>query len=164
MQITAIYMRKFNNLQKLIYKITIIIKGINGLLELLGGLLITIISSASIYKIAGIIFRHELTDDPSDFIVNKLLIFARDLSFSMKEFIGFYLIIHGLINLGLFYTVWRKKLHFYPIAIVVLTLLAFYQLFRFLHRYSPMLLVITISDFIIIYFVTNEYLNAKKKK
>lgn len=154
-------MVKLNYQEKLIYKIAILLKGINGIFEVILGIVIAFISSTQVYKIISRILHHELTTDPSDFIANYILSFVQGVSFGTKEFIAAYIFIHGVINLGLFYTVWNKKMHFYPIAIIILVLLAVYQVFRLLHKFSILLAVITIIDFAIIFFVVNEY-NGKK--
>ncbi len=157
-------MKKLNNWQNSLYNIIIILKGVNGIFELILGTLIAIISSSTVYKIAIKIFSEELSDDPHDFVANFFVNLARDLSFSTKEFIAAYVFIHGIINILLFYTLWKKKFEFYPTAIITLVLLTVYQIFRVITKHSPLLILITIIDFVIIYFLVREYRLALREK
>ncbi len=156
-------MMEKKDLQKLIFRISILLKGINSIFELTLGLIIGFLSTTSIYHIAHVIFNNELARDPNDFIANTLINMAANISVSTKEFISIYLIIHGIINFGLFYTIWNKKLTFYPIAIAIMLLLIIYQIIRLFHRFSVILCIVTIIDVTILYFVIKEFEGFKER-
>lgn len=143
-----------------LFKIGIIIKGIDGFFELLGGIIL-IVTRGKFASIIQILFSHELSQDPTDFIANYFVHLSGTLSLGTIFFISFYLIIHGAIKLGLFFGLWFKKLWTYPLAWVLLSLFVIYQLFRFSYTYSIFLLFLTIVDFIIIVLLHFEYKRIK---
>ena len=56
-----------------VFEIGIIAKGLNGAVELLGGLLLLFVSPAWIHQLAISVTRVELSEDPHDFIATHLL-------------------------------------------------------------------------------------------
>jgi uncharacterized membrane protein len=58
----------------------IILKGLDGVLEMLGGLLLVLVSPATIDRIITTLTQHELSEDPHDFIATHLLKTAHGLT------------------------------------------------------------------------------------
>lgn len=149
----------------LFFIISLLIKGLIALTEIIGGLVvyfITLISSIFplqqlLYSFVKLLVHEELTEDPRDFIANKLLHFPQSLSISTLNFTGFYLLSHGIIKLWLIIGLLRKKLWYYPTAIVVFGLFIVYQIYRFSFTHSILLLLITAVDFLVIYLTWHEY-------
>ena len=135
----------------------IIIKGIDGLLELIGGFILILIKSSSISKSIQIIFQHEITQDPTDLIANYFIQLSHNLSINTISFIAIYLIIHGSIKIGLFSGLWYQKLWAYPLGGVLLSLFVIYQFMIFFHTHSIILLFLTSVDILIIVLLRFEY-------
>jgi len=146
-----------------IFDVAIILKGVNGIIEFVGGIFLFFISSTFISRIVARVFSHELGDDPRDFLANYAVNFAQNLTIATKEFIALYIFIHGIINLFLFTTVMKKKYWAYPIALVVLCLLIVYQVIRLTHLFSWILCIITIVDVVFIYLMYDQYTHKKRK-
>ena len=53
--------------------ISLILKGLDGVLELIGGILPLVISPAQIGAIARFLTQHEIAEDPHDLIANSLI-------------------------------------------------------------------------------------------
>ncbi|MBI3545453.1 MAG: DUF2127 domain-containing protein [Gammaproteobacteria bacterium] len=141
----------------LAFEITLILKGIFALLEILGGLLAYFITQQFLLGLVVIITQEELTEDPRDFVARYLLQSAQHFSISSQHFTSLYLLSHGVIKILLVAGLLREKLWFYPLAIAVFLFFILYQLFRFSVTHSPWLLAITLLDIIVIWLTWHEY-------
>lgn len=56
------------------------IKGIDGVAEVLGGVLLLLVSPESISRAVAALTQHELSEDPRDFIATDLLRAANEIS------------------------------------------------------------------------------------
>ena len=140
---------------------SIIIKGIDGVLETVGGSVLFFIKSQKIVQFIQQIFHHELAQDPHDVIANYLIKAVRHLSHGTMIFAAVYLSIHGLIKMGLVSALLKKKLWAYPLAAIILSLFVLYEIFRFFFTYSYILLFLIIVDIIIVILLRIEYKELK---
>ncbi|MEJ2617402.1 MAG: DUF2127 domain-containing protein [Ignavibacteriaceae bacterium] len=113
-----------------LFKIGIALKAIDGVLETIGGVLLT-----------------------ANYIMNAI----HHLSANTTIFAAIYLLIHGLIKIGLVAALWKNKLWAFPTAILFLFAFLSYQLYRFFISHSPALLILSITDVVIILLVWHEY-------
>jgi uncharacterized membrane protein len=135
----------------------IIIKFIDGVFELVGGLALIFVRSDSIAKVVQTIFQHELAQDPTDAIANFLIQASQSISAGALSFASIYLIIHGTIKIGIFWGLWSKKLWTYPLAGAILFLFIAYQLARIFSTHSVVLSLLTSLDIIILILLRFEY-------
>lgn len=108
-------------------------------MTLVGGVFTYFITQQSFLNIVRAIAAEELAEDPRDFIVNYLLHVVQNLSVGSLHFVAFYLMSHGVIKLWLIMGLLRKKLWYYPTAVVVFGLFIIYQLYRFSFTHSLLL-------------------------
>jgi uncharacterized membrane protein len=132
-------------------------KGVDGCLETMGGTVLLFVSRQDIRDVVHAVFRHELFEDPNDLVANYLVQLAAGLSVSTKTFAAVYLLVHGLVKLGLVTAIWRNRLWAYPLAGIILFLFAVYQLVRFTFTHSLILLLLTAVDIFIIALLPSEY-------
>ncbi len=142
--------------------IGIVFKALNGILEVVSGIVLLSISSQSIVNLVYTIFHEELTEDPTDWLAHFVLREALNLSPGMKLFAVIYLLTHGLIKLVLAGAIWRSKLWAYPLAGAVFSLFVIYQVYRFAYTYSIVMLLLTVVDLIIIALLFPEYSRVKE--
>jgi uncharacterized membrane protein len=140
-----------------LFLIGIIIKGVDGLLELIGGIILLFIKVDFLAKIIEKIFQHELAHDPTDFFANYFMHTSQSITTSMLLFAAIYLIVHGAIKISLFLALWYKKHWAYPVAAVVLSLMIIYQLIRINAHHSIILIFLTLIDMIILVLLRFEY-------
>ena len=140
------------------FRIGLYLKGIDGLLETAGGILLLLISPGQIDRFARWLTEGELSQDPHDFIANHILKTAHGLSGSSLAFGAVYLLSHGLVKLVLVVEVFRSHLWAYVGLIGVTSLFVIYQVYRLaIDRFSAGLFLLTIFDLIIIYLTQKEY-------
>ena len=146
-----------------LFDVTIILKGLHALVEIISGTSIFLISSSFIFKFVNIISFGELTENPVDSVSRYLLYITSSFSGGTKQFIAFYLLSHGIINLILIVGLFRKKIWAYHASFVVLTIFTLYQIYRYIYSPSILLIALTILDIVTIWLIWREYLRIKNQ-
>lgn len=141
----------------LTFEISILLKGIQAVAEIIGGFIILFTSQSTILSLVNFLTTEELSEDPRDFIANFLIKTANDLSISGQHFVSLYLLSHGIIKLLLVVGLFQRKPKAYPVSILVFTLFIIYQLYRYTFTQSPWLLLFTVFDVVIIMLTVHEY-------
>jgi uncharacterized membrane protein len=140
-----------------VFEISLILKGIFALLEILAGILAYFITQHFLVSLIRAVFHEELEGDPDDFVVNFLMQSAQNFSVSTQLFTSFYLLGHGVIKTVLIVGLLREKLGYYPAAIAVFVLFVMYQIYRYTFTHSIWLLLITLLDIVVIWLTWHEY-------
>lgn len=144
------------------FRAGITLKGIDGILEAVGAVLLWFVKPSSISAISMVLFEHDLPLDPHDFIATHLLHISEKLANGGKTFACIYLLSHGLIKAFLVIALWFDKLWAYPLTTAVFSLFSFYQIYRFTHTHSLVLAFLTVFDILIIYLTWVEYQTQRK--
>lgn len=144
-----------------LFRTGITMKGVDGLLEATGGVLLWFIRPWEMGHALRVLAWHELSRDPNDFIGIHLLHISEKLAHSDPMFASIYLLWHGLAKMGLAVALWMNELWAYPLAIFVFSFFAGYQVYRFSHTHSAALLILTIFDVAIIWLTWEEYAARK---
>lgn len=139
------------------FRTGIAMKGADGLLEAIGGVLVWFIKPSAMSHALRALSLHELSRDPHDFIGIHLLHISEKLAHGDPRFASIYLLTHGLLKMALAVALWLNKLWAYPLAIGVFSAFAAYQIYRFSHTHSIALLILTIFDAVIIWMTWKEY-------
>jgi len=105
--------------------------------------------------------KGEIAEDPHDFVANTIIKIIGEFSASSNIFAAVYLLFHGAVNIFLAVSLLRGKLWAYPAAIAGFGLFISYQLFRYFHTHSILLLAMTLFDIIIVALVWLEFKKAK---
>jgi uncharacterized membrane protein len=140
-----------------VFEVGIVLKGLDGLLELIGGVLLLLITPADINGIVWALTQHELSEDPRDAIASWLLRTADGLTGPGLLFAAAYLLVHGIVKVVLVVAVLRNKLWAYPWLIAVLLLFIGYQAYRIALTPGAGLIALTIFDIAIVALTVREY-------
>ena len=139
------------------FKIGLLLKAADGVLEIIGGLLLLFVSPAQIDRIVRTLTAHELAQDPHDFIARHLLHSASHLTTATTLFGAVYLLSHGISKLVLVILVMRNQLWAYPWLMALLLAFIGYQLYRLTMHLSIGLLALTIFDALLVWLTWREY-------
>jgi len=139
------------------FEVGIILKGLDGVLEVLGGLLLLVVSPATIDRVVTSLTQHELSEDPHDFLATHLLRTAHGPTGAAVLFGAVYLLAHGLVKVVLVVALLKNQLWAYPWTIAFLGVFIVYQLYRLSLRASVGLTVLTIFDALIAWLTYREY-------
>lgn len=140
-----------------VFEVSLTLKGLDGLLELVGGIFLIFVSPQTISKIADYLTQHELSTDPHDFIANHILSYSHHLSSSAVTFGAIYLIAHGIVKIVLVTAVLKENLWAYPWMIAFLVVFIIYQVYRIAIKVSIGLILLTIFDIFIVVLTVIEY-------
>ena len=154
-------LNKSKNLIHIGFEIGIILKGIHGLLEIVGGILLLFLTPRRLNLLTSFFTSHELSEDPRDLVANFLLTVSSSFSVSAQHFAVFYLMSHGIIKCILILLLLRKKLWAYPLTIAALILFIAYQLYRYTFTQSFFLILLSIFDILMIVLTYLEYVRIK---
>jgi|SRR5215510_10590504 len=146
------------------FEVAIILKGLDGVLEVVGGLLLLLVTPATINRIAAALTEHELSQDPHDFLATHLLNTAHGLTRSSVLFGSLYLLSHGVVKIVLVVSLLRNKLWAYPWMIAFLLLFIAYQIYRIvLVPPSLGLALLTIFDLFVVWLTYREYQKQRQR-
>jgi uncharacterized membrane protein len=84
-----------NRLMHRLFDIMVFLKGLDGILEIVGGTALLFIKSGAIVALVGALTARELSEDPSDFFANLLRDWAANFGRNAQEFAIIYLLSHG---------------------------------------------------------------------
>ncbi len=139
------------------FRVSLILKGLDGVLELIGGILLLVVTPRQIGDLVRFLTQHELAQDPHDFLANSLVHLSSNLSGSATLFGAIYLLLHGLVKIVLVWAVLKDKLWAYPWMIAFLLVFILYQGYRIAVAFSWGLVLLTAFDIFIVWITAREY-------
>ena len=140
-----------------IFEVGIILKGLDGVLEAIGGLLLLAVTPATINRLVARLTQHELSEDPNDFIARHLLRYAHGLTGSAVTFAAVYLLAHGIVKIVLVAALLRNQAWAYPWMIGFLLIFIGYQLYRLALAPTFWLTALTLFDALIVWLTWREW-------
>ena len=85
---------------RLLFRVGIVAKGVDGLLEIIGGLMLLVVSPELVRGAAAFLTAHELSEDPDDWLANSVRHLVTSFSHDTERFAAAYLIGHGAARGG----------------------------------------------------------------
>jgi len=133
-----------------LFKAGIWLKGINGGLELIGGILLATLPSSVFTRTILFLTQHDVGDGTKDWVYRELSRAVSTLA-GQSTFAVFYLLSHGLVKVFLAGALLRGIGWAYPTALGVFGLLAGYEVYRFVAHPAVMMgLIIAIEVAVIV--------------
>lgn len=140
-----------------VFWIGLTLKGLDGVCETIGGILLFFVSPAQIVALVRLLTQHELAQDPGDFLANGLVHAANGLTTSVSLFAAAYLLAHGCVKIVLVTEVLRGRLRAYPWMIAFLLVFIAFQCYEMLGHFSWGLVLLTAFDAVIVVVIWREY-------
>jgi len=138
------------------FRASLVLKAIDGALELIGGLLLLVVSPTTLDRMAKALFQHELSEDPNDFFARHVLHVTANLH-ATRTFGAVYLLAHGVAKLVMVIGLWKHQRWAYPFALVFLIAFIVYQLYRMPFAPSTGLAFLTVFDVFVVWLVWRDY-------
>lgn len=146
------------------FLISIILKGLDGIAEIVGGAALYLISTATLQGWISWLTLGELSEDPKDIVANYLRDYAAHFSVDKKQFFAAYLLIHGLVKIVLVYGLLKDRAWAFPTSLVVLTGFLIYQAYELLIAPGVGLVLLTIFDVIVVWLIWQEWQMEKRRR
>ncbi|MDQ6615968.1 MAG: DUF2127 domain-containing protein [Actinomycetota bacterium] len=140
------------------FRISVALKGLDGALEVIGGVVLLFVRPETLNAWARTVFQHELSKDPHDFLARHVLHSTGHLTHGKTLFAAIYLLSHGLAKVVLVVAVLKEQLWAYPGMIVLLLLFILYQLYEIVFVKPTLgLSLLTAFDAFVVYLTWREY-------
>lgn len=156
----SVYGRKGTSVSKLthrLFSVVVILKAIDGIFEIIAGIALLSVQTATIVALAKMLTAHELSEDPRDLIANLLTHWAASVGHSTQMFIAAYLLFHGVAKVTLATFLLMGRLWAYPAALSFFLVFVAYTVYRLSHAWSWPLAGVVILDLITIGLVAKEW-------
>jgi len=146
------------------FEVGMLLKGADGVLEIVGGLLLLVVSPREIQHVVRALTAHELSEDPHDLIARHLLHTATNLTAGTATFGAIYLLSHGVAKLALVVLVLQDRLWAYPWMMVLLLAFIAYQLYRVIAvHFSIGLVLLSMFDGVLVGLTWREYTHKRRR-
>jgi uncharacterized membrane protein len=145
------------------FEVGIIFKGVDGALEIVGGILLLAVPSSTIQHLTWLITHHELTEDPGDFLANNAVRLGHQLAVGRIAFALIFLLPHGAVKVALVIALLRQKLWAYPWALGALTVFLIYQMYLVIAHTTIITAALTVLDVVIIWLVWREWQKVRPR-
>jgi uncharacterized membrane protein len=143
--------------RELLFRVAVVLKGLDGAIETAGGLALLVASPAWILQTASVLTWDWLAAHPRSVVASHMATSAQHLSTGSERFAGIYLLAHGLVKIGLVAALLKDQRWAYPTAMVVFALFVGYQLHRYTVTHAMLLLPLSLFDVIVIALIWLEY-------
>ena len=140
-----------------VFQISIILKGLNGVLELIGGVALFFISPSLVRAWLTWLTVHLAGTHRKAPLWYWFEHAADALDVRATVFAAVYLLLHGIIKVVLVWALLREKLWAYPWMIVALLAFTVYQCYELLVHFSWWMLALTIFDLFIVGMTLREW-------
>ncbi len=145
------------------FRIAIFVKGFDGILEMLGGLILLFIPLSTIHGLVAFLTTHEIAQDPNAFIANYIVNLDKKITPGYQLIATIYLLVHGAIKLVLATALLKRKYHYFPLAIAFLLAFLFYGVYLVGLNHSISLGLLCIFDTLVIWLTYMEYQRHKAR-
>lgn len=147
-----------------LFRIALVVKGIDGAAELLGAIALLLVSGDWIHRTVAHVLARDLLGPPDGSLARHLVHGTDEFANGNRTFVVLYLGLHGLIKLVLVAALLRKWLPAYPPAAAVLGLFVVYELVHAAQTGSVLLAVLAVLDVAIVVLVVREYRLLRRER
>ena len=152
-------MQKLN--QHGLFLVALWLKGAFAIFEAACGVLFFIYTPDSLRSMLGFLLHTELLDDPNDYVAHFVFRILNNVPHGSERFLAIYLLGHGLIKLAIVAGLLSEKLWTFPVGLIAMGLFIIYELDRYAHTHSLVLVGAAALDGLIMMLVWREYRAAK---
>jgi len=145
-----------------LFQVGVVLKGLDGVLEVVGGVLLALVGSTGVSRMVALLTQHELSEDPRDLVARWILEHFSNIGAGTAHFAAAYLLVHGVVKLVLVGGLIREKMGIFPWALGFLGLFILYQGYRLSIRPSVGLGFLTVVDVVVLLLVWREYEALRK--
>jgi uncharacterized membrane protein len=140
-----------------LFQVGIVLKGLDGVLEVAGGVLLVVLGPAGVSRVIAFLTQHELSEDPRDAVAGWVVDHFGHIGAGTVHFAAVYLLVHGVVKVVLVAGLIRERLGIFPWALGFLGTFILYQGYRLLILPSAGLAFLTALDLVIMALVWREY-------
>lgn len=140
-----------------LFDLALIVKIINGALEMLAALLVLFIPPSFVLRLAEFATSGELTQDSDDPIALAIQSAAQTFTVHTHYLLALYLALHGSIKVLLVIGIFAKKKIAYPLFMIALAIFGAYEAYRGFVLHEMLLQALAIFDLALLLLTSYEY-------
>lgn len=140
-----------------VFRLSILIKGLDGILETLGGILLLVIPLQGLSDAAQWAAAWAVVQEPDGVLATSLLGITTNLTAVTAVLAALYLLAHGVVKLFLVWAVLKDKLWAFPLMIVFLLGFVGYQSYEIGRHLSWGLVALTAFDLLVVALTVVEF-------
>lgn len=144
-----------------LFEASLLAKGLFAAVEGLTGLGLLLTSNAWLHGVIGWLTRNELIEDPTDPLAARIAALVGRFDGSSQHFYAVYLLSHGLVKLIIVLLLARRVAAAYPAGMAVFAGFIAYQMHRWTLTHSPMMLVMSGFDALVIWLTWREWRGSR---
>lgn len=141
----------------LVFLVGFAFKAVDGIVELAAGIPLLFLRPGQVEAAARLVTAGELQEDPDDLLAHLIRHGVATLSADATLFAAAYLIVHGLVKLGIVAAVFRGSRRLYPWAIAALGGFVVWQGYEFVVHPGVGLALLTLFDTVIVALTVREW-------
>ncbi|MDL9980810.1 DUF2127 domain-containing protein [Microbacterium sp. ASV49] len=146
----------------LVFLVGVLFKGLDGLVELIGGVVLLFVTPAKLVGAIGALTAKELSEDPHDLIANLLIHGVAHVGSSGLAFVAAYLLLHGAVKIAIVIALLIGSRRIYPWAMAALGAFLVFQIYELITKPSIGVAVLTVFDAVIIWLTWREWRRGRE--
>ena len=139
------------------FEISVILKGIYGLAEVVLGTTVLFFSRDFVRNFLLFFVQGELNENPRDWMVNQVLHLSNQITPSSELFMGIYFLSYGIAKIVLVAGLLMNRAWAYPSTIAFTLAFMCYEVYRVSRTHSPVLMFLIVFDALVVALVWHEY-------
>ncbi len=143
------------------FRISLFIKGFDGVMQLIGGTLLLFIEPQTLGSWMNFLTRHLFSSNPNNVVAHFLQHQAENLSVSTTLIVSLYMLSHAVIKLGLVYGLLKEKLWVFPFAFVGFGIILSIEAYRIIFHFFWGVCILMSFDIFVLTMVILEYRKLK---
>ncbi|WP_424935727.1 MULTISPECIES: DUF2127 domain-containing protein [Bacteria] len=147
-----------------VFEVSIVLKGINGVLELVGGLALFFVDPVAVRAWLSGITAHFVIGHEHSPVWQWFRHLADALDTKATVFAGIYLLLHGVIKVVLVWALLKEKLWAYPWMVVALAAFIGYQCYELVMHFTWGMLALTVFDLFIVGLTLREWQLHRRRR
>jgi len=145
----------------LIFLVGVLFKGIDGLVELIGGAVLLFVTPSQLAGAAHAVTANELAEDPHDIVANLLVHGVASLGSAGVGFLALYLLLHGVVKLAIVVALLLGSRKIYPWAIAGLIAFLIFQVYELFVGPTIGLVLLSAFDLVIVALTWREWRHGR---
>jgi len=142
----------------------VVLKGLDGGVQLVLGIVLAFLPPTAITGLANLVLTRDLLGDPNNALSTHLSSAAHNFADGTSRWFAIgYLLLHAVVKLGLVAALLRETLPAFPIAAVVLSAFAGYEVYRAVRVGSIALPIFAALDAAVVFLILREYRQLRQK-
>lgn len=146
------------------FQLSITLKGLDGVLQIMGAFLFLTANAARVNMLIDILTLHLLSPRQVVYVAFHLVRASQSIAGHTPYFLFVFLLSHGVAKVVLVTALWFNRMWAYPMMILLLTAFILYQLYVMVYTPTIFMALLTIFDAGVIWLTKEEYKKQKKLK